>query len=343
MPAFSRFLQGPRFFGETSRASTRATMSDTSHSRSKTPAAMAGVTRSVLWMRTAIRSLYLSVTAAIRSTEKPCLKIDKSAYPDGVRHPDEAKYHAAAIYEAGPGPPHRAIDRGGADCIGGNLSTNAGGNRVIRYGMAREMVLGLEVVLIDGTRVTEPEQSGAPSRAPTPSTCSSRRRGATLPIPNGSRTGSRGEAGRGVVEDAAVSRSIGDVKAFWATRDAAAEFKQVLGPHAAFDIGLPVAAMDDYTRACRARLATEIPGCTGAFYGHIADGNLHIVACVPGAAVQLFDAIDAVVYGTVRDFGGTVSAEHGIGLKKKPFLPFTRNPEELALMRRIKNALKSRE
>ena len=59
--------------------------------------------------------------------------------------------------------------------------------------------------------------------------------------------------------------------------------------------------------------------------------------------MQPFDAIDAVVYGTVRDFGGTVSAEHGIGLKKKPFLPFTRNPEELALMRRIKNALKSRE
>jgi len=116
----------------------------------------------------------------------------------------------------------------------------------------------------------------------------------------------------------------------------------VLGPHASFDIGLPVAAMDLYARECRTTLSAEIPGCESFFYGHIADGNMHIIACVPGAEPQLFEAIDAVVYGLVKRHGGTISAEHGIGLKKKPYLSFTRTPAELALMRVIKQAIDPR-
>jgi FAD/FMN-containing dehydrogenase len=147
------------------------------------------------------------------------------------------------------------------------------------------------------------------------------------------------QAESALLEDAAVAQSIADVKAFWGTRDAAAEFKAVLGPHASFDIGLPVAAMDAYAQECRSTLAAEIPGCLSVFYGHIADGNMHIVSCVPNAPEQPFEAIDEVVYRLVRRHGGTVSAEHGIGLKKKPYLPYSRTPEELALMRLIKQAI----
>ena len=57
------------------------------------------------------------------------------------------------------------------------------------------------------------------------------------------------QAETGLVTDAAASRSLADVKAFWGVRDACAEFLQVLGPHEAFNIGLPVAAMDDYVVA----------------------------------------------------------------------------------------------
>jgi FAD/FMN-containing dehydrogenase len=146
-------------------------------------------------------------------------------------------------------------------------------------------------------------------------------------------------ADNALVDDAAVARSIGDVKAFWAARDAAAEFRQILGPHASFDIGLQVAAMDAYAEACRRELAARIDGCMSVFYGHIADGNMHIVACVPGAAIQPLDEIDAIVYPLVGKFGGAISAEHGIGLIKKPFLGFSRNSEELALMRTIKHAI----
>ena len=320
-----------------------------------------------------------------------------------------------------------AIDLGarGSCAIGGNLSTNAGGNRVIRYGMAREMVLGLEVVLPDGTLVTGLNKMlknnagydlkqlflgsegtlGVITRAvlrlwPLPEVtmaalCGLADYAAVLRLLRAARRGlgpilsafevmwpdywdvatgkvanvrrpiagphafyvlveaqgtdalDEGRFARwleaqledGVIEDAAVAGSLREVRDFWATRDAAAEFKAVLGPHASYDIGLPVAAMDDYASDCRTALAEALPGCISFFYGHIADGNMHIISLVPGAAEQPFDAMDETVYRLVRRHGGTVSAEHGIGIKKKPYLPYARSEAELALMRRLKGAL----
>lgn len=320
-----------------------------------------------------------------------------------------------------------AIDLGarGSCSIGGNLSTNAGGNRVLRYGMAREMVLGLEVVLPDGTLVTGlnkmlknnagydlkqlflgsegtlgiitravlrlwplPEVTmaalcGLADYAAVLQLLRAARRGlgpalsafevmwpdywevATGQVPNVRRplqdrygfyvlveaqgsdaadeqrfaTWLEAQLEAGILEDAAVAGSLREISDFWATRDAAAEFKTVLGPHASYDIGLPVAAMDIYARDCRTALTAALPGCTSFFYGHIADGNMHIIALVPGAAEQPFDMMDEIVYTLVRRHGGTVSAEHGIGLKKKPYLPYARSEPELALMRRLKTAL----
>ena len=107
----------------------------------------------------------------------------------------------------------------------------------------------------------------------------------------------------------------------------------------ATEIGLPVAAMDEYVRACKAALSQRLPGAFALFYGHIGDGNLHIVAGLKGASPQPKDVIQEVVYGLVREFGGTVSAEHGIGLTKKPWLGHVRSEAEIALMRRLKAAM----
>ncbi len=319
-----------------------------------------------------------------------------------------------------------ALDLGsrGSCSIGGNIATNAGGNRVIRYGMMRELVLGLEVALPDGTLMSSMNKMlkdnagynlkhlfigsegtlGVITRAvlrlhPRPARtmaalCGLGSYAAVLALLASARaelgpilsafevmwsdywaiamkasttretltgphafyvlveaqgSGARDQetfdawledvAGRSLVEDAVVAASLADVRAFWAVRDAAAEFREFLGPHASFDIGLPVGAMDAYAVECRRQLAAQIEGCVSLFYGHIADGNMHIIACAPGAAIQPFEEIDAVVYGLVGKYGGTISAEHGIGLTKKPFLGFSRNPEELALMRTIKHAL----
>jgi FAD/FMN-containing dehydrogenase len=314
----------------------------------------------------------------------------------------------------------------GSCAIGGNLGTNAGGNRVIRYGMAREMVLGIEVALADGTLMTSLNKMiknnagfdlkqlfigsegtlGVITRTvlrlhPQPgctmaALCGIDDYGSVVKLLNGARRGlgpllsafevmwpdywhaatvrvpgirrpvegdhafyvlveaqgldeqvdgerfqtwleSQFEAG--LIADAAISQSKADTLAFWRTRDAAGEFQTVLGAHCAFDIGLPVDAMDDFAKACRSRLEAEVPGCLSVYYGHIGDGNLHIVALVEGAAQQPSADINRIVYETVRSFGGTVSAEHGIGTVKKTYLPYSRSAEELALMATIKKAL----
>ncbi|MGA7778342.1 MAG: FAD-binding oxidoreductase, partial [Paraburkholderia sp.] len=314
----------------------------------------------------------------------------------------------------------------GSCSIGGNLSTNAGGNRVLRYGMARELVLGLEVVLADGTVITSLNKMlknnagydlkqlfigsegtlGIVTRvvlrlAPRPgcsmvALCAVDSYGALVDLLNAARRGLGSQlsafevmwpdywrtvteqvpsvraplAGEhacyalieaqgtdaaideprfqtwlerqldaGVVADAALAQSLSDVQAFWGVRDACAEFPIVLGPHEPFDIGLPVASMDEFVVTCGDALRERYAGAVALFYGHIGDGNLHIVACVPGMSPQPKEEIVAIVYEHVRRFGGTISAEHGIGLTKKPWLGFTRSEAELDLMRRIKQAL----
>jgi FAD/FMN-containing dehydrogenase len=102
-----------------------------------------------------------------------------------------------------------------------------------------------------------------------------------------------------------------------------------------------VAQMDVFARRCKAQLAAGIPRCDSVYYGHIGDGNLHLVAWVPGVAIghQPKDAMDAIIYGLVRELGGSVSAEHGIGALKKQWLGHARSEAEIALMRTLKAAL----
>ena len=146
----------------------------------------------------------------------------------------------------------------------------------------------------------------------------------------------------GVVVDAAVAQSLSDVKAFWQTRYAAVEFKQVLGTHLSFDIGLPIKAMDGFALECRKTLLRDVDGCLSYYYGHIAEGNMHIIAQVPGTSDQPYEQINQTIYGLVRKHLGTISAEHGIGLTKKPYLAFTRSAEEVAMIRLVKCAFDPR-
>src|SRR5262249_9444769 len=91
--------------------------------------------------------------------------------------------------------------------------------------------------------------------------------------------------------------------------------------------------------ALRDALDARWPGCTHLFYGHIGDSNLHLVVHLPGVAEQPAHAIEDLVYGMVPRFEGTISAEHGIGRLKRPYLALSRTPAELALMRTLKQAL----
>ena len=79
-------------------------------------------------------------------------------------------------------------------------------------------------------------------------------------------------------------------------------------------------------------------------YGHIGDGNLHVMVCSeevnkPGVKEQLTNLVDPLIYDYVREKNGSVSAEHGIGTEKIEFLEYSKSPEQIRVMRTMKSTL----
>jgi FAD/FMN-containing dehydrogenase len=319
------------------------------------------------------------------------------------------------------------LDLGGrGSCqIGGNVSTNAGGNRVLRYGMARDLVLGVEAVLADGTvidalRKVIKNNSGYDLRQlfigaegtlgiitavvlrlfPKPrSVCIGicavddypavlellrRARvgfGATLsayevmwpdfyelgtvalgrkpPLALGagvyvlietlgtdldadqaryeSVIGEAMEAG--IVKDAIIAQSQREATELWAVRDSPGEWqKGAHWPQLGFDVSVPTGEIGPLAVEISTALKSRWPQLIAVFFGHVADGNLHVSVRMSGHAIPELE-IEEAVYSIVAKRRGSISAEHGIGSLKIPFLHFSRSPEEMALMRSIKKAM----
>lgn len=95
-----------------------------------------------------------------------------------------------------------------------------------------------------------------------------------------------------------------------------------------------------FVTTLQSELRAQFPDCEHNHFGHIGDSNLHVTVHMPvDAALFPRGAIDDCVYGLVGRHGGSISAEHGIGVTKKKYLHYSRSEAELALMRRIKAAL----
>jgi FAD/FMN-containing dehydrogenase len=145
-----------------------------------------------------------------------------------------------------------------------------------------------------------------------------------------------------VVRDAVLAHSASQARSLWRIREATAEFPTRMAP-INFDISLPLAHMDEFANACVAALTRRWPGHRTVRFGHLGDGNLHLTTdarSLPGLTVEAAThAVETLVYGLVAERGGSVSAEHGIGLHKKPYLGISRSPAEMAAMRAIKQAL----
>ena len=314
--------------------------------------------------------------------------------------------------------------RGSAQ-VGGNASTNAGGNRVLRYGMMRDLILGAEVVLADGTIVSSLNVMiknnagydlkhlfigsegtlGVITRLvlklfPKPhSACTAvvaiEDYAATLqllkqcnsafsstlsafevmwpdfyelgttavgrqpPLPHGydvyalieilgtdpERDAERfeevlgGMMESGLVKDAVIAQSDKQREEIWAVRDSPGEWSQgAHWPQVAFDVSLPTRKIGDFIPYVRDLLLARWPDCKTMFFGHLADSNLHLSARVPHDPMPEHE-MEALVYAAVGEWGGSITAEHGIGSIKREFLHHSRTPEELALMRTLKQAL----
>ena len=309
--------------------------------------------------------------------------------------------------------------------IGGLIATNAGGNRVLRYGMTRQSILGLEAVLADGSVISrmgaalkdnagyDLKQNFIGSEGTLGIV--TRARLGLVPLSNSRHTAvvalqtfaqvqallslcrnSLGgqlssfevmwrdyftlatqvihaerplfsqpaefwvlieTMGTDIAQDMALleqtlaqvlawddavdvvlAQSLADAQRLWAVREAAGEAARAVAPWAGFDVSMPTAEMPGWADAIRREtMALGVPQTQT--YGHLGDGNLHLVVGPIPAQAGLKEDLVRRVHASVGALGGSISGEHGIGFSKKSHLGMTRSVEEIALMRTLKHAL----
>jgi FAD/FMN-containing dehydrogenase len=147
-----------------------------------------------------------------------------------------------------------------------------------------------------------------------------------------------------VAVDATVAQSLDQAADLWTLRENIAEAQRREGPNIKHDISLPVSAIPRFLDAAAAALAAAFPGLRFVTFGHLGDGNLHYNLAAPdGVAAETFMAntgrANRIVHDLVTGYGGSISAEHGIGQMKRGELVRYKSETELDLMRAIKRAL----
>ena len=318
--------------------------------------------------------------------------------------------------------------RGSAQ-IGGAISTNAGGNSVIRYGMIRDQLLGIEAVLADGTVISSMKDViknntgydlkqlfvgsegtlGIVTRAVLRLRPAPRSRntalvaidsfehlgrflhsmdsalGGTLSafevmwsdfyglvIDDGGKhgrpldtthayyvllesTGGHQESDMarfesalqeafedGLAADAVIAQSKQQRADLWAIRDDIERLVEALYPPMVFDISLGIPQMEDYVKEIDSAMKQRWPQSRMVTFGHLGDGNIHLVITVGSLDEQDVRGVEEIVYGALGRRDGVISAEHGIGLQKRAYLAHSRSSEEIELMKTLKKTLDPR-
>ena len=147
----------------------------------------------------------------------------------------------------------------------------------------------------------------------------------------------------GLVEDAAFAQNLTQVQDFWHIRHGMSEVQKPEGGSIKHDVSVPVASIPDFLDKAMAAVEDFVPGCRPVPFGHIGDGNIHFNVSQPVGAdkedyLAKWDEMNTIVHGIVGEFGGSISAEHGIGRLKRDLLKDVKQGIELDLMKRIKDA-----
>jgi FAD/FMN-containing dehydrogenase len=149
---------------------------------------------------------------------------------------------------------------------------------------------------------------------------------------------------RGLVLDATIAESLQQGKAFWRVREMFGEVQRYAGGSIKHDISVPVAVVPAFIREADAAVTALIPGARPLPFGHLGDGNIHYNVNQPVGAdkaefLKRWDEVNAAVFAVVKKYGGSISAEHGVGVMKRDLLPSVKDPVALDLMRSLKRML----
>jgi FAD/FMN-containing dehydrogenase len=149
---------------------------------------------------------------------------------------------------------------------------------------------------------------------------------------------------RGLVENATIADSLEQGKVFWRIRELFGEVQRHEGGSIKHDISVPVAAVPAFISEASAAVTKLIPGSRPLPFGHLGDGNIHYNVAQPMGAdkadfLKRWHEVNAVVFDVVAKHGGSISAEHGIGVIKRDLLPKVKDPVAFELMRTLKRTL----
>jgi FAD/FMN-containing dehydrogenase len=149
---------------------------------------------------------------------------------------------------------------------------------------------------------------------------------------------------QGLILDAAVASSIAQSESLWALREHIPLAQAEEGKNVKHDVSVPISRIGEFLHATDTLLQQQFPGCRMVTFGHLGDGNLHYNVSPPvHESADLFierqQAVNRVVHDSVHRFGGSISAEHGLGALKRDEIRRYKTEVEIQLMQALKRAL----
>jgi FAD/FMN-containing dehydrogenase len=141
----------------------------------------------------------------------------------------------------------------------------------------------------------------------------------------------------GLLSDVIIAKSLQDAATFWQIRDGIGELFQTLGPVSNQDVSLPVTDIGVFAEDLDKRLKDKYDNIGVLIFGHIGDNNLHV--CAYTGREEDKARINEDIMLMIGEYSGAITAEHGIGVLKRDFLPLSRTDSEIALMKTIKLAM----
>jgi D-lactate dehydrogenase (cytochrome) len=149
---------------------------------------------------------------------------------------------------------------------------------------------------------------------------------------------------KGLIADAAIAESLDQANAFWRIREMFGEVQRHMGGSIKHDISVPVVAVPAFLAEADAAVIALIPDAIPLSFGHVGDGNIHYNVMQPLGSdraefLKRWDDVNAVVFEVVLRHGGSISAEHGVGIMKRELLPDVKDKVAIDLMRTLKKTL----